>query len=82
MPRTLRRIETPEEVSEYLRSRTFFPLTQAYKQIRLEYRPLWLRRSLILVDFSDLEGLLTTFYCVPGHNETWYRDAPQELNIS
>jgi hypothetical protein len=65
-----------------LRSRTFFPLTQACKQIRLEYRPLWLRRSLILVDFSDLEGFLTTFYCVPGRNETSYRDAPQELTIS
>lgn len=82
MPRTLRKIENPEEVSEELRSRTFFPLTQTCKQIRLEYRPLWLRGSLILVNFSNLEGFLATFYCIPGRNETWYRDAPQELTIS
>jgi hypothetical protein len=65
-----------------MRSRTFFSLTQACKQIRLEYRPLWLRQSLVLVDFDDLEEFLSTFYRIPGRPEAWYRDAPRELTVS
>ena len=82
-PPPLRKIKIRQVLPEFLlRARTFFSLTQACKQIRLEYRPLWLRQSRVLVDIDDLEEFLSTFYRIPDHPETWYRDAPRALTIS
>ncbi|KAF2996285.1 hypothetical protein E8E13_005132 [Curvularia kusanoi] len=80
----LRKTTDPEEVPEYLRTRTFFSLTQACKQIRIEYRPLWLRQSFVLVDYSDLKDFLCVFYHYGTHGllHKWCRDAPRRLTIS
>jgi len=81
-PGQLRKIVAPKGLPKNTRSRTFFSLTQACKQIRLEYRPLWLRQSVVLVDFIDLKEFLSTFYHIPSCPEAWYRDAPRELTVS
>ena len=43
-------------------ARTFLALTQTCKQIRTEYRPLWLRDSSITIDLDDVQDFITAFY--------------------
>jgi hypothetical protein len=43
-------------------TRRFYALTQVCKQVRLEYRPLWLRNSCIRIKLRDLKCFLRMFY--------------------
>jgi hypothetical protein len=58
--------------------RKFFGLTQTCRQIRVEYRPLWLRNSKFLIFLADAKE-----YC-----KTWFpttvdlQHAPSNLQIS
>jgi hypothetical protein len=58
--------------------RQFFPLTQVCKQIRTEYRPLWLRGSYIRLSVHDLPRWFNTFY----PHTIDLKHAPKNLQIS
>jgi hypothetical protein len=77
-----RKIKTGKEKPGHKQTGAFVALAQVCKQIRFEYRPLWLRQLRIRVDFSDLEEFLQVFYCVSDRHEDWYRDAPTILTIA
>lgn len=76
------RLETGEKKPGRTRIGAFTALAQVCKQIRFEYRPLWLRQLRVCVDFSDLEEFLTAFYRPSDRLEDWYRDAPILLDIT
>jgi hypothetical protein len=59
-------------------SRKFFALTQACKQLRSEFRPLWLRGSFIHLKFDDINSFIATFYPLLAD----YENAPKLLTIS
>jgi hypothetical protein len=58
--------------------RRFFALTQTSKQIRSEFRPLWLRGSSIRIKFDDIDRFIDTFYGTVAE----YDNAPKLLIIS
>jgi hypothetical protein len=58
--------------------RTFVGLAQSCKQIRSEYRVLWLRGSSIRIKLEDVQSYMTTFY--PEAED--YCNAPKLLLIS
>ncbi|KAF2124583.1 hypothetical protein P153DRAFT_370976 [Dothidotthia symphoricarpi CBS 119687] len=59
-------------------ARNYFALTQTCKQLRSEFRPLWLRNSGIRIDPEDLDEFVGTFY--PRIDE--YQNAPRLLLIN
>jgi hypothetical protein len=59
-------------------SRAFFALTQTCKQLRLEFRPLWLRDSSVQLKFDDIVPFVATFYPLVAE----YDNAPKLLVIS
>lgn len=61
-----------------LGARTFMGLTQSCKQIRAEYRVLWLRDSSIRIKLEDVQSYMATFY--PKAED--YCNAPKLLLIS
>jgi hypothetical protein len=63
-------------------ARTYFPLTQACKLIRAEYRPLWLRQSSVRIDLEDMNDFMTAFYPRHGDRKDWYCNAPRLLLLS
>lgn len=64
----------PQEHSE----RQFLGLTQTCKQLRTEYRPIWLRNSRVRVTHDNLRAYIHTFYgCA-----TRYTDMPRLIQIS
>jgi hypothetical protein len=58
--------------------REYLGLPQTCKQIRSEYRPLWLRKSAIRIEFSNLTKFIATFH--PAIED--YSIAPKLLLIS
>lgn len=62
----------------YFTARKFFGLTQVCKQIRAEYRPLWLRNSSVRIHLSHLNLFLQVF-----HEPRWtIETSPKLLQIS
>ncbi|KAF1846130.1 uncharacterized protein K460DRAFT_377418 [Cucurbitaria berberidis CBS 394.84] len=59
-------------------ARKFFALTQACKQIRSEFRPLWLRKSALRIEMKNVRPFITTYY--PKTEE--YKNAPSLLMVS
>ncbi|CAO2649738.1 Nn.00g010300.m01.CDS01 [Neocucurbitaria sp. VM-36] len=59
-------------------ARKFFALTQTCKQIRSEYRPLWLRASSIRIEMENITSFVNAYY--PKVEE--YSNAPDLLLIS
>lgn len=59
-------------------ARTFIGLTQSCKQIRTEYRVLWLRDSSIRIKLENVQSYMSTFY--PKAED--YSNAPKLLLIS
>ncbi|KAF2998217.1 hypothetical protein E8E13_005256 [Curvularia kusanoi] len=51
-------------------NRPFFGLTQVSRQLRAEFRPLYMHRQEVGMDMKDIDGYLTTFYS----------EAPELLN--
>ncbi|KAJ4368528.1 hypothetical protein N0V86_009433 [Didymella sp. IMI 355093] len=62
-------------------SRAFFSLTQTCKQIRAEYRPLWLRGSSVTLDFEDLTDYFATFHGQPGTQQVDVHHAPKMMRV-
>jgi hypothetical protein len=58
--------------------REYLALTETCKQIRSEHRPLWLRKSAIRIEFSNLAKFIATFS--PAIKD--YSNAPKLLLIS
>lgn len=52
--------------TEHSSTRTFFSLSQTCRQLRSEYRPLWLIESSVTLDHEDLADYLATFHSLPG----------------
>jgi hypothetical protein len=67
----------PDRSYEYS-ARRFLALTQICKQIRAEYRPLWLRDSSINLNLDDVKCFITTFFPTTDG----YGNAPKLLLIS
>jgi hypothetical protein len=42
-------------------ARGFLAFTQTCRQIRAEYRPIWMRNSYVCIDFDDFEAFVDTF---------------------
>lgn len=59
-------------------ARNYFGLTQVCKQIRTEYRPLWMRNSSVRVKLEALRLWMWVFYA--GKHQ--HQNAPQLLQIS
>jgi len=72
-------VRKEEHVGPILKAsgRNFISLTQTCKQIRSEYRPLWLRNSAFRIEFVDLNKFIATFY--PSVKD--YSNAPKLLLI-
>lgn len=59
-------------------ARQFFGLTQVCKQLREEYRPIWLRNSRVRVAYEDVADYIYTFHGL----ETQWTHIPEMLQIS
>jgi hypothetical protein len=59
-------------------SRDFLALTQTSKQLRSEFRPLWLRASSVRLRFDDIDRFIKSFYSTVSD----YGFAPKLLVIS
>ncbi|KAH8719135.1 hypothetical protein GQ44DRAFT_829418 [Phaeosphaeriaceae sp. PMI808] len=56
----------------------FFALTQTCRQLRTEYRPMWLRDCSVCIEFTDFPEFVTDFYSFQNN----YHNAPKKLLIS
>ncbi|KAF2848535.1 hypothetical protein T440DRAFT_509425 [Plenodomus tracheiphilus IPT5] len=77
-PHLLVKGATPENSPDHHSVRRFFALTQVNRQIRSEYRPLWLRGHSVRVMFEDLHSFIYTYYPDRAH----YQHAPRLLSVS
>jgi hypothetical protein len=77
-PPLLRQTSVAPGSTMYYSARKFLGLTQASKQLRSEFRPLWLRDSSVRIMFEDIEAFINTFY--PKIEE--FANAPKMLFIS
>jgi len=77
-PPLLVKCKKESKASSVYGARQFLAFTQSCKQIRLEYRPLWLRNSAIRVEFKDINDFIATFY--PKVED--YQNAPKLFVIS
>ncbi|KAF2870432.1 hypothetical protein BDV95DRAFT_595933 [Massariosphaeria phaeospora] len=68
--------ETPKRPDNWMW--TSFAFTQTCKQIRSEYRPIWLRSSDIRIQYHDVDRFLSTFYVSPPDMQ----NGPMRLQIS
>jgi hypothetical protein len=79
IPRLL--VKSPDKPTDRTKPWTaqkYFGLTQVCKQIRAEYRPLWLRDSTFRIDLPKLCPFITTYY--PKIED--YENAPKSLLIN
>jgi hypothetical protein len=58
-------------------ARGFLAFTQTCRQIRAEYRPIWMRNSYVRIDFDDFEEFVATF-CP---TQVDMANAPQSIQI-
>ncbi|KAF1954969.1 hypothetical protein CC80DRAFT_505808 [Byssothecium circinans] len=59
-------------------NRMYFGLTQANRQVRKEFRPLWFRQARLRIHLHDLPYFIRTFF----REEEDYTNAPKLLEIS
>jgi hypothetical protein len=77
-PPLLRDTKVAPRSTMYYSGRKFFGLTQASKQLRSEFRPVWLRDSSVRIELQDLDDFISTFYSKAEE----FRNAPKMLLIS
>jgi hypothetical protein len=77
-PPLLSQTKSPPKLKPRDSGRNFFALSQTSKQLRSEFRPLWLRNSSTRLRFDDFNKFIATFY--PTQDQ--YEIAPKLLVIS